>query len=359
MQTALLCVVLSVAANVYVSMYWAEHLAAQADPPKPNDNSHLFTKKDGFAEEEDIVSFKKISVDEVRNYWDARPCNSGWNFDGIEKGTKEYWDEVTKRKYLVEYHIPVWAEFDRWKGKRVLEIGGGICTTATSFAKAGAHITIAELSPKSMEYCKQRFEVMGLTDRATFYVVNAEELSSVVPVEQFDLVWSFGVIHHSPNPEKIVAEIRKYMHQETVLKLMVYSKISFKLFWVLNHTNQWNFGKMDEVVAHYSEAREGSPVTYTYSQRGFHNLLSGFNVTFMGKAHIFPYQIEAYKQNRYAVDPLFSAISASRWEELEDELGWHLLGEAQLLPPGHEGGGGDPFHERFEGLRGVLPITSD
>eukprot|EP00961_Rhodomonas_salina_P038603 518633-Rhodomonas_salina.2 len=61
-------------------------------------------------------------------------------------------------------------------------------------------------------------------------------------------------------------------------------------------------------------------------------------VTFMGKAHIFPYQIEAYKQNRYAVDPLFSAISASRWEELEDELGWHLLGEAQLLPPGHEGG---------------------
>jgi SAM-dependent methyltransferase len=183
---------------------------------------------------------------------------------------------VTRRKYRVEYHIPAFAEFDRWAGKRVLEIGGGICTTATSFAKAGAHVTVAELSPKSMEMCKARFETMGLADRATFYVVNAEKLSDVVPVSQFDLVWSFGVIHHSPNPDRIISEVlrpcsakavhdkkrgpgrptaaaeapaalrhacgdaqvRKYMGPHTVLKLMVYSKISFKLFWVMNHTNQ-------------------------------------------------------------------------------------------------------------------------
>jgi hypothetical protein len=63
------------------------------------------------------------------------------------------------------------------------------------------------------------------------------------------------------------------MGPESTLKLMVYSKISFKLFWVLNHTGQWTFAHMDEVVAHYSEAREGSPVTYTYSLRGFSSLL--------------------------------------------------------------------------------------
>ena len=114
---------------------------------------------------------------------------------------------MTRRKYRVEYHIPAFAEFGRWAGKRVLEIGGGICTTATSFAKAGAHVTVAELSPKSMEMCKARFETMGLADRATFYVVNAEKLSDVVPVSQFDLVWSFGVIHHSPNPDRIISEV--------------------------------------------------------------------------------------------------------------------------------------------------------
>ncbi len=65
----------------------------------------------------------------------------------------------------------------------------------------------------------------------------------------------------------------QYMGPESTLKLMVYSKISFKLFWVLNHTGQWTFAHMDEVVAHYSEAREGSPVTYTYSLRGFSSLL--------------------------------------------------------------------------------------
>ena len=48
------------------------------------------------------------------------------------------------------------------------------------------------------------------------------------------------------------------MGPESTLKLMVYSKISLKLFWVLNHTGQWTFAHMDEVVAHYSEAREGS-----------------------------------------------------------------------------------------------------
>jgi SAM-dependent methyltransferase len=117
--------------------------------------------------------------------------------------------QVKQRKYFVEYHIPEFAEFERWRGKRVLEIGGGICTTATSFAEAGANITVVELSPKSMELCKQRFKALGLFDRATFFVGNAENLSSVVPVETYDLIWSFGVIHHSPNPESIVSQIRQ------------------------------------------------------------------------------------------------------------------------------------------------------
>jgi len=126
----------------------------------------LFYKVAGFQDREDEEAFRAVSTDAVREYWDGRPCNSGWKFDGIEYGSKEHWDEVTRRKYKVEYHIPAWAEFNKWRGKKVLEVGGGICTTATSFAKAGAYITVADLSPKSMELCKERFKTMGLEHMA-------------------------------------------------------------------------------------------------------------------------------------------------------------------------------------------------
>jgi hypothetical protein len=110
-------------------------------------DEQLFTRVEGFKSGVDAM-FRTMTTDLVRDYWDGRPCNSGWKFDGIEYGSKEHWDEVTARKYKVEYHIPAWAEFEKWKGKKVLEVGGGICTTATSFAKAGAFITVADLSPK-------------------------------------------------------------------------------------------------------------------------------------------------------------------------------------------------------------------
>ena len=320
----------------------------------------LFYKVAGFQNREDDEAFRAVSTDAVREYWDGRPCNSGWKFDGIEYGSKEHWDEVTRRKYKVEYHIPAWAEFDKWRGKKVLEVGGGICTTATSFAKAGAYITVADLSPKSMELCKERFKTMGLEHMAKFYVVNAEKLSEVIPVQEYDLIWSFGVIHHSPNPDAIVAQMRKYMGPHTVLKLMVYSKISMKLFWVMNHTKTWDFSRMDELVAHYSEAREGSPVTYTYSNQGAKDLLKDFTLTYLGKTHIFPYEIGSYRKNQYVVEPFLRGLTSNRWSELEDELGWHLLVEARLSQPADEPSKTDnapmpTCHKRFAAMRGLLP----
>jgi len=315
---------------------------------------------EGFSNTEDTAAFKSVLSNTVRDYWDSRPCNSGWKFDGIVYGSKEHWNEVTRRKYKSEYHIPVWAEFKKWKGQKVLEIGGGICTTATSFAKAGAFITIADLSPKSMELCKQRFKTMGLDHMATFYVVNAENLSEVIPVEEYDLIWSFGVIHHSPNPEAIVDQMKYYMGQHTVLKLMVYSKISMKLFWIMNHTKSWEFGAMDELVGHYSEAREGSPVTYTYSTQGVKELLKDFTMTYLGKTHIFPFSIGPYSRNQYVVEPYLRDLTSKRWSELEDELGWHLLVESRLPQPADSSVKTldvqtSTCNTRFTGMRGVLP----
>ena len=140
------------------------------------------------------------SIVDVRRYWDARPCNIRHSTKPV--GSREYFDEVESRKYFVEPHIPAFAEFDRWRGKRVLEVGCGIGTDSVNFARAGAELTAVDLSSESLQIARQRAEVMGVDDRIEFITANAEELSSAVSGGPYDLVYSFGVIHHTPNPER-------------------------------------------------------------------------------------------------------------------------------------------------------------
>ena len=153
--------------------------------------------------------FESVPLERVRAYWDARPCNVRHSPKPV--GTRDYFDEVEARKYRVEPHIPPFAEFARWRGKRVLEIGCGIGTDTISFARAGADVTAVDLSPRSLDIARSRAAVFGLSDRVRFHCADAENLSSQVPVEPFDLVYSFGVIHHSPHPDRIVAQLRRYL----------------------------------------------------------------------------------------------------------------------------------------------------
>jgi len=248
-----------------------------------------------------------------------------------EVGTKQYFDEVEKRKYFVEPHIPGFAEFDKWKGKKVLEIGCGLGTESINFARAGAELTIIEISSRSLELCKKRFEVFGL--KAEFIQGNAEELDKLIPKEAhgtFDLVWSFGVIHHTPFPEKVVAGIKKILKPKGEIRMMVYSKVSYKLFWLLHHTNNWNFGNMDTLMAKYSEAQVGCPVTYTYTFDEAKQLFDGFDVIEMHKDHIFPWKVDEYKQHKYVKEDEWKDVPLERFRQLEKELGWHLLITAKL-----------------------------
>ena len=84
------------------------------------------------------------AIESVKAYWDARPCNIRHSLAPV--GTREYFDQVEARKYFVEPHIPGFAEFERWRGKKVLEIGCGIGTDAVNFARSGAEYVAIELS---------------------------------------------------------------------------------------------------------------------------------------------------------------------------------------------------------------------
>src|SRR3954452_21527016 len=96
-----------------------------------------------------IRSDSARTIADVRNYWDRRPCNIRHSQRPV--GSREYFDEVEARKYFVEPHIPAFADFPAWKDRAVLEIGCGIGTDTINFARAGARVTVAELSEKSME----------------------------------------------------------------------------------------------------------------------------------------------------------------------------------------------------------------
>lgn len=265
-----------------------------------------------------------VKVETVRNYWNTRPCNIRHSAKPV--GTKEYFDEVEARKYFVEHHIPGFADFERWRGKKVLEIGCGIGTDTINFARHGALVTAVDLTERSLEVARQRARVFGLEDCIRFIQANAEELSSAVPVESYDLVYSFGVIHHTPQPERVLDQIRNYVRPGGTVKIMVYNRWSWKVLWILFVYGKGQFWKLDRLIAQYSEAETGCPVTYSYSRREGRHLLEGhgFLVTNLFVDHIFSYAIPEYVQYRYKMVWYFRWLPRQIFRLVERCAGWHL-----------------------------------
>jgi len=248
------------------------------------------------------------SIEDVRSFWNNRPCNIRHSTAPV--GTKEYFDGVEKRKYMVEPHIPGFAAFEKWKGKRVLEIGCGLGTDAVNFARAGADYTAIELSSESLALAKKRFEVFGL--KGTFYEGSAEALADVVPQQEFDLVYSFGVIHHTPHPEHVVQQVKRYMGASSEFRLMLYAKHSWKDIMI-------------EAGFDQPEAQSGCPIAFTYTHEQVRQLLDGYLITDLHQDHIFPYVIEKYIRYEYEYQPWFKAMPEEMFRALEKAMGWHTL----------------------------------
>ncbi|MCE9592506.1 MAG: class I SAM-dependent methyltransferase [Planctomycetes bacterium] len=273
--------------------------------------------------------FEQTPIDRVRDFWNRRPCNLRHSPEPV--GTRAYFDQVRDRKYRVEPHIPAFAEFPRWAGKRVLEIGCGIGTDTVSFASAGAHVTAVDLSEKSIELARQRVELYGLSDRVRFLHANAEQLADHLPGETFDLVYSFGVIHHTPHPQRVMTQVRKLTAPGSTVKIMVYHRYASKVFWIMLTQGYGRFWKLDDLVARHSEAQTGCPVTYSYTRQAAKELVEspGFHATDVFVDHIFPYRIPDYTQYRYVREWYYRWMPAWMFCAMERTLGWHVCVTAE------------------------------
>lgn len=266
-----------------------------------------------------VPNFRETPIQEIENYWSKRPCNLFHSKSVV--GSPKYFKELDDRKLLVEPHIPEFAQFRTWAGKRVLEVGCGLGGDTARFVRAGALVTAVDLSTESLRIARMRPEMDS--GEVQLFQGDAEQLSSVVQTRDYDLVYSFGAIHHSPHPERIVREMRKLVADTGICKIMVYNRFSWKAMKLV----KGRFWAFDRWVAKQSEAESGCPVTYSYSKRSAKRLLElqGFKVIDIEVDHIFPYRVKDYVEYRYVKTFLIRLIPKRVFRSLERTFGWHLM----------------------------------
>ncbi|HEX6732385.1 MAG TPA: class I SAM-dependent methyltransferase [Pyrinomonadaceae bacterium] len=157
----------------------------------------------------------------VRAFWQEHPC--GTKFADAPEGSRRFFELVEQHRYQKEWHIPAAADFQSSNGLRVLEIGCGLGTDGAQFAKAGADYTGVDLTDAAVELARKRFELFGLPGK--FRTADAEQLD--FPDETFDVVFSHGVLHHTPDINSAVREIHRVLRPGGKAKVMLYHRDSY------------------------------------------------------------------------------------------------------------------------------------
>lgn len=251
------------------------------------------------------------TLSEVGEYWDKRPCNI--RHSGKAVGTKEYFLEVSERRFFVEPHIRDFMAPSEWIGKNVLELGCGIGTDAALFAESGANYSGIELSFKSLEIAKMRFLLFGLKGNlVASSIEDFEIMKSNVPSP--DLVYSFGVLHHTIDPLAALKNIASQCKEGTEFRIMLYASNSYKYALIKAGIDQY-------------EAQNNCPIAYTYTKEEAVRLMedAGLRVIEISQDHIFSYNVESYKHYVYEKEPWFKLMPEAHFEALKANFGWHLL----------------------------------
>lgn len=158
--------------------------------------------------------------EQVKDFWEQEPCGSG--VAESAKYTREYFDEIEEHRYGLEPFIHQFAQFTRQRGKKVLEVGVGAGTDHLQFARAGAVLSGIDLTEAAIEMVKKRLALEGLS--SDLCRSDAENLP--FNDNAFDSVYSWGVLHHTPDTEKALAEVYRVCKPGGKVCVMLYHRRS-------------------------------------------------------------------------------------------------------------------------------------
>lgn len=170
------------------------------------------------------MSEKDLNKKDIRNFWNKAPC--GIKTTHEREGTKEFFEEIEEYRYKEEACIHKAVGFEKYKGKKILEVGCGIGTDLSQFAKNGGIVYGIDLTSKGINLAKIRCNIFKLD--ADLMVADAENL----PFKDnfFDLVYSSGVLHHTPNTHNAINEIYRVLKPKGNTIVMLYHKSSVNYY---------------------------------------------------------------------------------------------------------------------------------
>lgn len=157
---------------------------------------------------------------EIQKFWNKKPCGTFGNIPDILN--IEYFEKIRNRRYRLEPFIFEIAKFKDWENKKVLEIGCGIGMDGLEFAKNGANYTGIDLSDKSIKVCKEHFKLFNQTGE----IINTDVNNLPFDDNTFDLVYSFGVLHHNSSMQKGIDEVFRVLKPGGKIEIMVYNRYS-------------------------------------------------------------------------------------------------------------------------------------
>jgi len=281
--------------------------------------------------------------DRVRAFWQENPC--GTKFADAPPGSRKFYELVEEHRYHKEWHIPTAAGFTQAKNLRVLEVGCGLGTDGAQFARAGAIYTGIDLTDAAIDLARRRFELFQLP--GTFRVADAERLD--FPDNTFDIVYSHGVLHHTPDTAAAVREVHRVLRPGGKAVVMLYHRDSYNYrvnISMLRRTGvkllKWNAGvklvhlltgepqeslrehaRQLKTQSEYLNSEEflsrntdgaGNPLARVYSRSEARELFKDF-------AHV---ELRTYFLNKRWLPVLGQLLPRSLESQMASRWGWHL-----------------------------------
>jgi glycosyltransferase involved in cell wall biosynthesis/ubiquinone/menaquinone biosynthesis C-methylase UbiE len=258
--------------------------------------------------------------DQVQRQWDHDPAGSHYVTNAVAH-TKAWFLEAERFRYQTYAPwMPETMEFNRHQGAKLLEIGGGMGTDLAQFAARGAHVTDVDLSAGHLGLARENFVVRGLS--GDFLQQDAESL--LFDDNTFDVVYTNGVLHHTPNTGQAVREILRVLKPGGRVIAMVYAENSLH-YW---RNLMWNIGlkegqlrrySMGEIMSRAVERSDNAaahPLVKAYTREGLRRLFEAFV-----DIEILQRQLDA------AAVPRVLARVPRRY--LERIMGWNLIVKAR------------------------------